>query len=79
MIAEYMMRTDRILKILLFLMSIHSMCVGIALIVTPVEMFSFFGYTPVTEKFFPVQGGVFHIIMSFVYYWAGKNLGLEQG
>jgi hypothetical protein len=73
------MSSERMLYIILYLLAIHSFCVGLALIITPAEMFAQFGYQPVTENFFPVQGGVFHLIMSFAYYLAAKNLDRERG
>jgi len=73
------MAPERMLRIALNLLAIHSFFVGIALIVTPAEIFSYFGYQPVAEKFFAVQGGVFHLVMSFAYYLAAKNMDREQG
>lgn len=58
------------LSIVLWLVSIHSFCVGIALIILPSETLQIFGLAPFGEKFFPVQGGVFHIVMAVAYFIA---------
>lgn len=51
----------------MFLVTIHSLIVGIALIFSPSSIFEFFGYKRITEQFFHVQGGVFHLVMSMGY------------
>ena len=68
------MSSEKLLRLLLYLISIHSICVGLALISTPGYMFAYFGYQPVSERFFPIQGGVFHIIMGLAYYLAAKSI-----
>ncbi len=73
------MESRKLLNLLLYLLSIHSICVGLALIFTPAEVFAFFGYFPVTERFFPIQGGIFHIIMGIAYYMAARLSDKEQG
>lgn len=52
---------------LMWLIAIHSFLVGIALIFSSPAIFEFLGFEPYAEKFFPVQGGIFHIIMSIGY------------
>ena len=37
--------------------------------------FTFFGFQPYTERFFPVQGGVFHIVMAVAYALAARSHG----
>jgi len=54
------------------LIAIHSIGFGIALITFPCEWLEFFGFT-INQKFFAVQGGVFHIIISFVYIRASNK------
>lgn len=63
----YIEQSGELLKIVLYLMSFHSLCVGIGLISVPSEMFELLGYSKCTERFFPTQGGVFHIIMAAGY------------
>jgi hypothetical protein len=56
----------KILSIYLSLMSLHSLCVGLGLIIMTKSQLSQLGFM-VSENFFPDQGGVFHIIMSLAY------------
>jgi len=62
------------LEWLLYLVSFHSFFVGLALIAHPAPVMIFFGYSPITEHFFPVQGGVFHIIMAVGYYLGARDM-----
>ena len=64
----------RYLIIFLWLISIHSICVGIALITFPAHLISQFGIE-ICNKFFPTQSGVLHIIMGIIYVLAIKNIG----
>ncbi len=63
----------RYLSIVLYIVALHSISVGIGLIFLPLPYLSFFGFERVCEKFFPVQGGVFHVVLSIAYYLSGKN------
>jgi len=56
----------RFLVLILWLVAIHSICFGIALIVMPGSFIEDFGFT-IAEKFFAIQGGVFHLIISYAY------------
>jgi hypothetical protein len=55
------------LPFVLSLISIHSFLVGIGLILFPGELMEYIGFQFVHEKFFQVQGGVFHILLSIGY------------
>lgn len=57
----------RRLRTVLWLMAAHSAAVGIALMLHPDRLLELAGYEPVGEDFFPVQGGVFHVIMAVGY------------
>ena len=72
------MSPEKLLRLLLYLLSIHSIFVGLALISTPGDMFAYFGYQPVSERFFPIQGGVFHIVMGVAYYLAAKSINKDH-
>ena len=72
------MSPEKLLRLLLYLLSVHSICVGMALISTPGDMFTYFGYQPVSERFFPIQGGVFHIVMGVAYYLAAKSINKDH-
>ena len=64
----------RMLELFLWLVALHSFLVGITLIVTPASVFVHFGYTAISEKFFPVQGGVFHIVLAIAYSMSARDV-----
>ncbi|MBT6687065.1 MAG: hypothetical protein HOB05_12105 [Bacteroidetes bacterium] len=55
------------MSIILSLISIHSFIVGIGLIFFSGNLIEYLGFQFVNERFFQVQGGVFHVIMSICY------------
>jgi len=55
------------LSSLLWLIAAHSFFVGIMLIIQPASLIKFMGFVEIHERFFPCQGGVFHIILALVY------------
>ena len=61
------MRVFKYLRIFLVLVALHSIAVGINLISFPPEWMTEFGFTTITNNFFKVQGGVFHIVMAIAY------------
>jgi len=63
----------KILQWFLWLIAIHSIGFGIALVVLPIPVIEFFGFQ-LEEKFFAVQGGVFHIVVSLAYIMAALDL-----
>ncbi len=65
---------SKYLSIFLWLVTIHSLFVGVGLILLPDSFLDFFGYNECTERFFPSQGGVFHIAMAVGYAMAAFNL-----
>ena len=66
-------RYDLLLKWILWLVAIHSICFGISLVILPVRYIELFGFQ-LTEKFFPDQGGVFHLVVAVIYIWAALDL-----
>ncbi len=60
-------RTYKLLKIFLALIAIHSFCVGLGLILIPLDYYEFFGFTAYSGNFFKIQGGVFHIVLCGAY------------
>lgn len=56
----------RLLVLVLWLIAAHSIGFGVSLIVLPCHIIELFGFT-ISEKFFAVQGGVFHLIISYAY------------
>lgn len=61
------LKNPNIIRIFLVLVAIHSFIVGINLISFPSEWMQQFGFNAITENFFKVQGGVFHIVMTVAY------------
>ena len=61
------------LKILLWLIAIHSFCVAFLLILLGDEGMAIFGF-PGGNRFFQVQGGVFHIVMCVAYVLASLDI-----
>ena len=64
----------KILQWFLWLIAAHSIGFGISLIVLPISVIEYFGFHLGTEKFFAVQGGVFHIVLSMAYIMAAMDL-----
>lgn len=60
-------------SLFLKLIAFHSLIVGIGLIFFSNRVFYLLGFTENVERFFPAQGGTFHIIMAVCYYFAGKD------
>jgi hypothetical protein len=62
----------KILQWVLWLIACHSIGFGLALIILPIDIIEIFGFT-LAEKFFAVQGGVFHLIISAAYIMAARD------
>jgi len=67
-------------KIMFILIALHSFIIGSGLIICPGKFLSFFSFNVPAEKFFPMQSGIFHYIMTFGYImialWPERNHGL---
>jgi len=61
------------MRILLWLISLHSFLVGLGLIFLPESMISYFGFTNYTDCFFRSQAGVFHLVMVMAYLSAAAD------
>ena len=64
----------RLLKLIMFMIALHSFCVGLALIFFPPELMQHFGFNQFHERFFTAQGGVLHLVMSVSYVMAALKL-----
>ncbi len=53
--------------LLLWLMAIHSFFVALGLIFLPTKFLPYFGFLGYSGRFFQMQSGVFHIVMSSAY------------
>jgi hypothetical protein len=65
--VKVVLNAGKYLSLILWLVAIHSIVVGFSLILMPASVMPSFGFESYTEKFFPVQGGVFHLVMAVVY------------
>lgn len=66
--------THSLLSTILYLVSFHSFAVGMMLIARPRPLMALTDLSEVNEPFFPVQGGMFHIIMAVGYSLAAFDL-----
>ena len=64
---------DKILSTVLYLVALHSFLTGLALVVQPAWSLKLVGFSPICERFFPTQGGVFHILMAVAYVMGAVN------
>lgn len=65
---------DKLFSVFLLIVAIHSILVGIGLIVLPASAFEFLGFQKIFDRFFSTQGGVFHIVMAVGYAMAAYDL-----
>lgn len=65
---------DKLLRLFLIAISIHSFLVGLGLIFATNSIRVLFGFYPSQEHFFQIQGGVFHIVMAFGYLMPAYDL-----
>jgi hypothetical protein len=61
------------LQALLWLVALHSVVVGVGLVLHPAGLLAAVGYAPLSEPFFPTQGGVFHFVMAIAYVLGARD------
>ncbi len=66
-------KIKRNLAVFLWLVTIHTIIVGICLIFIPESLMPVFGFEIFSGNFFRAQGGVFHVAMSVVYIIIARN------
>jgi hypothetical protein len=66
-------RSLKLLKIFLILVALHTFCVGLGLILIPLDYFDLFGFHAYSGNFFKIQAGVFHIVMCLAYALAAMD------
>ncbi len=71
--VSHQQRMFRFLILFLWLIALHSFIVGLFLILFPPGLLNRFGFE-VTEKFFPTQAGVFHLVMAAIYIFAVRRI-----
>ena len=64
----------KFLSMVLWLVTIHSITIGMALITQPAFLMEWSGFRSDEDPFFPAQGGVFHLLMAVAYHWGLKML-----
>ena len=65
---------DKLLSTVLWLVALHSITIGLALIAQPTLLMKLSGFSPECEQFFPAQGGVFHVLMAVAYVMGAINI-----
>lgn len=55
-------------------MALHSLGVGVGMILLPIDWIAYFDIIPSKHRFFITQGGVFHILMALAYFIAGLDI-----
>ncbi len=63
----------------MWLVALHSFATGLGLIFLPGGLFEKLGYNMISERFFAVQGGVFHIVMCIGYMMAAFGKERYEG
>jgi len=64
---------DVLLSTVLWLIAVHSIAIGLALIIQPAILMEWSGFNSEYERFFPAQGGVFHLLMAVAYLMGAMN------
>lgn len=62
-----------LLIIVLYLTALHSLFVGIGLLVQLPALMDWMGFGKIEQPFFPAQGGVFHLLMAVAYFFAARH------
>lgn len=68
------MSCKKLLAITLWLITLHSLFVGIAMILFPTDWIAYFNIKPTEHRFYITQGGVFHLVMAVAYGIAASNV-----
>lgn len=66
------------LTVTLWLMALHSIGVGLGMIIFPIELIAYFDIVPSEHRFFITQGGVFHIVMAVAYFMAAVDINKNE-
>jgi hypothetical protein len=69
---------ERLLSLGLFLIALHSLLVGLLLIILGAEAMGYFGFDQ-EKTFFQTQGGIFHIVMVIAYMIAALRMKENKG
>jgi hypothetical protein len=64
---------EKVLSTILWVVAAHSIIMGLALITQPAFLMEWSGFKSGYERFFPAQGGVFHLLMAVAYSLGAAN------
>jgi len=64
---------EKFLSTVLWLVAVHSIAMGLALITQPDVLMEWSGFRSEYGRFFPSQGGVFHLLMAVAYIMGAVN------
>jgi hypothetical protein len=64
---------DRLLRWFLLLVAAHTLGVGLVLVIAGSSIMGYFGFPYLESRFFQMQGGVFHLLVPYVYYKASTD------
>lgn len=67
------MDARRRLTLIFWAVCLHSLAAGLGLILSGPAGLQRYGFALAGEPFFPVQGGVFHLVMALAYAMAARN------
>ncbi len=71
--SDLIKNPGKLLALILNLIAFHSFAVGVVLILQPQFLMEFSGFGQNSQRFFPVQGGVFHIVLAICYTMAALD------
>ena len=61
------------LSVILWMVAAHSLVVGLLLLFVPAGVFEALGFSPLSERFYVAQGGVFHLLLATAYGMAAAD------
>jgi len=65
---------DKLLRIVLWMVALHSFSMGLTLIAQPTFLMKMAGFGQTCDRFFPTQGGIFHMLMAVAYLMGAVNI-----
>jgi len=68
-----MIITSHTLRLFLLLITVHTFGVGVVLIIAGNDIMTMFGFVELQSRFFQMQGGVFHIVVTYAYWLAYRD------
>jgi len=69
---------EQALRLITLLVSLHSLLLGLTMMVFPSRFLAFVGWPNPERPFYPSQSGVFLIILAVAYFFALKHRGMVR-